>query len=361
MKMKTKNKIVIVILFLFALNEMQAQDPASSQFFFNPLYLNPAFAGTTKGARFGGIYRNQWPNVPSKFVSYNAWGDIYNPLFHGGLGLIAMQDVSGEGMFKTTTIGFVQSYERAIPKVVRLRAGYNITAINKKIDFSRLVFPDQLDPVMGQIYASKANPVVAAGKTFIDFTAGFIADAPNFTIGGSQVTNTVGYVMNHLTEPQQSVIVGNGTLPRKHTLHYTMIVSVKGEGPKEKITYISPNIIWEKQGNFTSSVVGFYVTKAPLIGGLFYRKREFANFRDSDAFIVYLGVKYDFSKTSDVRIGYSYDVTINKLSSNALGAHELSIVFDFKGASMFSKNMKLKRKHKKAMDCEDFGSKSLIF
>lgn len=202
---------------------------------------------------------------------------------------------------------------------------------------------------------------MAAGKTFVDFTAGFIADAPNFRIGGSQVSNTFGYVINHLTEPQQSVIGGNGTLPRKHTVHYTMIVSVKGDGPKEKMTYISPNVIWEKQGNFTSSVLGFYVTKDPLIGGLFYRKRQFASFRESDAFIVYLGVKYNFSKTADVRIGYSYDVTINRLSSNALGAHEISMVFDFKNASMFSKNHKLRKRNKKAVDCEDFGSKSLIF
>lgn len=359
-----KKIITYILLLFFMLQDIQvlhAQDPASSQFFFNPMYLNPAFAGTTKGARFGGIYRNQWPNVPSKFVSYNAWGDIYNPLFHGGLGFIAMQDVSGEGMFKTTSIGLIQSYERAIPKIVRLRAGYNVTMINKKIDWSRLVFPDQLDPVMGQVYQTKANPGNAAGKTFIDFTAGFMADFPKFKIGESQVTNTIGYVMNHLTEPQQSVIGGTATLPAKHTVHYTMVISIADANPNEQTLYISPNIIWEKQGNFSNSVLGFYVTRDPLIGGLFYRKRKFESFKDSDAMIFYLGVKAAFSKYSDMRIGYSYDVTVNKLSSNTLGAHELSLVFEFKNATLFSKNHKLKKRNKRAIDCEDFGSKSLIF
>lgn len=350
-----------MLCFIF-MNDVKAQDPVSSQFFFNPMYLNPAFAGTTKGARFGGIYRNQWPNIPSKFVTYNAWGDIYNPLFHGGLGIIAMQDVSGEGKYKTTTIGFIQSYERAIPKIVRLRAGYNITLMNKKVDWSQLVFPDQLDPVMGQIYQSKAQPGNTAGKTFVDFTAGFMADFPKFRVGESQITNTIGYVMNHLTEPQQSVIGGTATLPKKHTVHYTMVISLSNDvNPKENALYISPNIIWEQQGKFSNSVLGFYVTKDPLIGGLFFRKRKFGNFTDSDALIIYLGVKANFNKYSDVRIGYSYDLSVNKLSGNSFGAHELSLVFDFKQATMFSHNSKLKRRNKKAVDCEDFGSKSLIF
>ncbi|MFL5753362.1 MAG: PorP/SprF family type IX secretion system membrane protein [Bacteroidia bacterium] len=353
-------KIILISLMLMG-GLLLAQDPASSQFFFNPMYLNPAFAGTTKGGRVGGVYRNQWPNVPSKFVTYNAWGDIYNPLFHGGLGFIAQQDISGEGLMKTTTFGLIQSFERAIPKIVRIRAGYNVSMINKRVDWSKLVFSDQLDAVQGQIYQSKAIPGAAAGKIMVDFDAGFMLDFPKFRLKESQITNTFGYVANHLTQPNQALTGGNAPLPMKHTVHYTMVISIADNNPNEKSLYISPNIIWEKQGNFTTSNFGFYVTRDPLIAGLFYRKKQTLNFKDSDAFILYLGLRKELSETVAMRVGYSYDVTISRLTSNTMGSHEVSLIFEFKRAELFSKNHKLHKRNKRAMECEDFGSKSMIF
>jgi type IX secretion system PorP/SprF family membrane protein len=354
-------KRILVTLLLFFELGMFAQDPASSQFFFNPMYLNPAFAGTTRGGRVGGVYRNQWTSVPSKFTTYNAWADIYNPAFHGGLGVIAMQDVSGEGTLKTSSFGIIQSFERAIPKIVRIRAGYNVCVINKRVDWSKLVFSDQLDAVHGQMYQTKAIPGPSAGRTLIDFDAGFMLDFPKFKIGESQITNTIGYVNNHITQPNQSLAGDNAPLPMKHTIHYTMVISIADKNPNEKSLYISPNLIWEKQGNFTTSNVGFYVTRDPLIAGLFFRKRQTLNFRSSDAMIVYLGLRKDLGGSAAMRIGYSYDLTVSNLAANTMGSHELSLIMEFKGAELFSKNHKLRKRNKRAMECEDFGTKSMIF
>ena len=46
-----------------------AQDPQFSQFYAAPLYLNPAFAGSSELARVGINYRNQWPAMPGNFVT----------------------------------------------------------------------------------------------------------------------------------------------------------------------------------------------------------------------------------------------------------------------------------------------------
>ena len=44
-------------------HDLKAQDPQFTQFYANPLYLNPAFAGTARCPRICMNYRNQWPNL----------------------------------------------------------------------------------------------------------------------------------------------------------------------------------------------------------------------------------------------------------------------------------------------------------
>lgn len=39
-------KLLFTVLCLFIVAEVEAQDPQFSQFYANPIYLNPAFAGT---------------------------------------------------------------------------------------------------------------------------------------------------------------------------------------------------------------------------------------------------------------------------------------------------------------------------
>jgi type IX secretion system PorP/SprF family membrane protein len=336
-----------------------AQDPSFSQFYSNPLYLNPAFAGSNHNGRIGGNYRNQWPRIPGKWITYNAFGDIYTPPFSGGLGFIAMQDVAGEGLLSTSSFGLIQSFERPIPKVVRIRAGYNVSVISKKVDWSRLTFSDQLDPTKGNIYETKAVP--SNGKTFVDFAAGFILDFPRFRISKSELTNTFGMSFNHLTQPNQSLTGGTAApLPLKTTIHYNLVISTGGSTPGEKTLYVSPNFIYEKQNEYRTFNFGFYVTKDPMIAGIFFRKKEVANFRDSDALILYVAVRSDINKSATMRLGYSYDLTVSGLAPNTMGAHELSIVFEWKDARLKGKNGG-RRNGKKVDDCIEFGSNALIF
>ena len=52
--------------------DVYAQDPQFTQFYANPLYLNPAFAGTARCPRICMNYRNQWPNLSGTYVTYSA-------------------------------------------------------------------------------------------------------------------------------------------------------------------------------------------------------------------------------------------------------------------------------------------------
>ncbi|MDZ7648916.1 MAG: type IX secretion system membrane protein PorP/SprF [Cytophagales bacterium] len=56
-------KHTLLLLFLGMGMAAHAQDPQFSQYYAAPLYLNPAFTGTTQDHRFITNYRNQWPNA----------------------------------------------------------------------------------------------------------------------------------------------------------------------------------------------------------------------------------------------------------------------------------------------------------
>ncbi len=65
---KTILSVICGVFFVFA----QAQDPLFTQFYANPTYISPAFAGTSIQSRFAANYRNQWPGIPKPIISYSA-------------------------------------------------------------------------------------------------------------------------------------------------------------------------------------------------------------------------------------------------------------------------------------------------
>ena len=78
-----------------------SQDPQFSQFYANPLYLNPAFAGSARCARFNLNYRNQWPAISGNFVTYSASYDQHLYPLQGGIGAIMYLDRAGNGTLQT--------------------------------------------------------------------------------------------------------------------------------------------------------------------------------------------------------------------------------------------------------------------
>ncbi|MFN6037041.1 MAG: PorP/SprF family type IX secretion system membrane protein, partial [Bacteroidota bacterium] len=184
-------KISFIISFLFVLN-LFSQDPASSQFFFNQLYMNPAFAGINRDARVGFDYRRQWTGVPGRLETYDCWGDIYSNIFNGGLGMMIGEDISGDGLLRTTTTGIMQSFEYTVPKIVRIRAGVSVSGVIKRIDWNKLVFSDQIDPVLGVIYESNVQRPYGRTRTFADFGTGFMFDFHMIKTKHAVITNTAG-------------------------------------------------------------------------------------------------------------------------------------------------------------------------
>lgn len=63
---------LLILIFVGMYGSVYAQDPEFTQFYANPLYLNPAFAGSQRCPRVALNYRNQWPALSGTFVTSSA-------------------------------------------------------------------------------------------------------------------------------------------------------------------------------------------------------------------------------------------------------------------------------------------------
>src|SRR5437879_1863948 len=89
---------------IFPLDTVQAQDPHFTQFYANPLYLNPAFAGSAHCPRINLNYRNQWPALAGQFITASFSYDQQISSLSSGIGLMALTDNAGEGTLNTTNL-----------------------------------------------------------------------------------------------------------------------------------------------------------------------------------------------------------------------------------------------------------------
>lgn len=301
-----------------------AQDPQFTQFYANPLYLNPAFAGTARCPRVALNYRNQWPALSGTFVTTSASYDQDVRGLMGGLGLLVTHDQAGKGTLNTTTVSGIYSYTQAVSRKFSIKAGFQATYFQKSLDWSKLTFGDMIDPYRGFIYTT--NDVPRGGSVGnADFSAGLLGYTDIFF---------VGFAAHHLTEPNESLIVGVSKMPMKITGHAGAAIplGMKGKYGVAK-TRISPNILYQQQAAFRQMNLGMYIDHGPIMAGIWYRSR--------DAFIALIGFHTDRFK-----FGYSYDVTTSKLTTATAGSHEVSLTLQF--------DCKKKRRRVRTVPCPTF-------
>lgn len=301
---------IVFMAYFGALNPVFAQDPEFTQFYANPLYLNPAFAGTARCPRVTTNFRDQWPAISGTFVTYSAGYDQHIDALQGGIGLLVMNDRQGQGTINSTQASLIYSYQLNVTRNFSMKAGFQGTFFQKSLDWSKLTFGDMIDERYGFIYQTDEIQPDKSSTMGVDFSAGVLGYSKRYYFGAA---------VHHLTQPQESLIPnGKSKLPRKYTGHVGALIPFKARKPEEGS--ISPNILFQQQQNFSQLNLGVYVTKGPIVGGIWYR--------NADAFIVLLGIHTDV-----VKIGYSYDITTSKLTpsftNGTAGAHEVSFAVQF--------------------------------
>lgn len=321
---------IFYFLFLF---RSEAQDPHFTQFYNQPLYVNPAFAGINDGIKVGALYRNLWTKVPSKFNTFNVAAEMQNLNIGGGLGFIAGSDVEGEGFLRTLNFGAIYQYRIIIdPRNFIIQAGIQTSFFTQSIDWNKLVFSDQLDAVQGLVNptTTSATPPPISSKSFVDFDGGALArfNLKHHHRKSTVATGTLGFAVHHMAQPEQSLLNENARLPYKLSVHGGLVIPYKIPGSNSK-NVIAPSFLYEKQDLFQETIFGLNVMKEPFYAGVWYRNRNAPFAKNTDAIIANLGFMTKYDKNSEIRFGYAYDITINNLRGFAPGTNEITISISY--------------------------------
>ena len=313
--MKRYNRLaILLILLVVGAQGAKAQDVGFSQFYANPIYMNPAYAGSKVAPRISLSYRAQWPSLVSAFSTISASYDQYINDLHGGIGAIFMSDRQGDhGALSTNMFGATYAFRFKLARETYMSIALQASLVNVKLnwDLNYLRFGDQIDPSNGYINYTNAQTPENTSKMYPDFAAGIMA------YGHAWYAGVAGH---HLSQPNQG-FYGEDRVPMKITANVGGLINLSEEKRRTSslglgTPVISPNFIYQYQGGFHYFNYGLYLDWMPFLVGVWYRN----GVENSDAFIFMVGVQHNYFK-----VGYSYDVTVSELANTTAGAHEVTL------------------------------------
>lgn len=319
-------------LLLLAGVSAAAQDPIFSQFYAMPLQVNPGFAGSAIAPRVGAAYRNQWSGFDNAYRTYALFYEQSLDRLNSGIGFNLEGDNAGNGIYKTTRISAVYAYRLNVTDNFALKLGVEAGAYQTTLDWNKLIFPDQIDPIGGIGDGTGEVPPEFNSRTQLDISSGLLVLHNKFYLGAA---------LKHLNTPNDGILLVNNNLsrglPLRYTLHGGTEILVKKGNKVRQPSFISPNFLFVSQGPYQQLNVGAYAGLGSIIAGAWYRH----TFRNSDALILMAGFTEGIFK-----MGVSYDLTVSGLSGRSGGTYELTLGF------LFDQNEKLRKKKRHDLnDC----------
>lgn len=301
-----------------------AQDPGFTQYYAAPLYMNPAFAGTTQQHRAAVNYRNHWASLPNAFVTYALSYDYNIKGSNSNVGLVVSTDRAGTASLRTTNLGAIYSYSIPLNDKIRVMPAIQVGYVSQSIDFSKLVLPDQLQ--FGNSGAPSTDPDLrnTTGVSHFDFSSGFLFyDSKRW----------LGFSAHHLNRPNQTMIDGESTLPIRYSVHAGWKIPLNLGPMRRGITSsINPSVNYRQQGRFNQLDIGANYYYRMLMLGLWYRgiplQQDMPRTVNHDALAVAFGLSMN-----NLIFAYSYDMTISKLNPAATGgSHEVGLILHMQAA-----------------------------
>ncbi len=294
MKLLLRSFSIVFILVFGSQISFGQQRPVYSQYLFNALAINPAFAGSQDQFSSTAIYRDQWVNFPGAPTIQTLSANTAFAKKKIGVGFVLSNDQVGVH----NNVGLYLSYAYRIRfqrgvLAMGLQAGFN----NLKSDFSELNIKDLNDPNLSGIF-NKFNPNFGTGVFYVNdvFYAGV----------------SIPYLLNN------KVFQGDDFLTQARERRNYFITAGRVFDLNEDMQ-IKPSTLVRMQEQAPLGVdLNLQLIFRQIISlGSSYR------FGDSMIF------NFELQMNENFRIGYAYEWTLSAIGDFSRGSHEVMINYRF--------------------------------
>lgn len=302
----TMKKLFIIISFgiiFTSVKDVKAQsEPMFSQYTFNEIFINPAYAGSHDAISLSSVYRKQWANIEGAPTTKTF--TAHTPLFSNkvGLGLTIYNDVIGVA----NQTGYFANY------------AYRIKLNKGTISLGMLAGVNGYQERLSEIKTTQAGDNRFASNTPTVY-------APNFGFGtyyytkrfyiGLSVPRLIANKLN--IGPNGEVQSVDGSF-LKSELHYFLATGFVFE--VNPLVKIRPTLMLKTVVNapmeYDLNLMGIFYNSLWLGGG----------YRSGDSWNLLTALQI----SNQLRVGYSYDYTFTSLKDFAGYTHELSVNYVFK-------------------------------
>ena len=293
-----KTKIIGLITLLLSIASYGQQDAQYTQYMYNTISVNPAYAGSRQAMSIFALHRTQWVGIEGAPVT-NSFS-INTPISESkvGLGLSFVNDQIGPSDENNIAIDF--SYTIPASEKYKMSFGIKASANLLNVDLTKL---DQYpgDPIFEHNIDNKFSPNIGVGF-YLDSDKGYLGlSAPNLIetehFDGSATSSSTSHIATE-------------------KINYYLIAGY--------VFDMSPSL------KFKPSLQTKYVQGAPLQVDLS------ANFMIEEKFVAGLAYRWSaamsamvgFQVSDSFFVGYAYDFDTTDLADYNSGSHEIFLRYE---------------------------------
>jgi type IX secretion system PorP/SprF family membrane protein len=295
--MRILSPLITAAIMVISVGVRAQQEVMVSQYMFDQLLINPAYAGSHAYASGALLHREQWLNMPGAPTTSIAAMDAPFMGRKMGLGFTLVHD----------QIGISRDMEMAGHYAYKLRTGTNSTlSFGLKAGLSlysarvsELTYWDANDAVYQNDVRNAVLGKFGFGLYWHDDISWIGISVPTLYAADGSISKDVSNVYDHY-----------------YTQHYYLYTG--------RVFEVSEDI------DLKPSVLIKYEPQAPLHGDVnlnaLYKERFGlgAGYRTGDAFVGMV----EYQINPHLRIGYAYDATVSRLSVYSGGSHEIMLGID---------------------------------
>jgi type IX secretion system PorP/SprF family membrane protein len=272
---------------------------------FNPIFINPAYAGYKEQPYFQSYYRKQWAGLYGSPETFAFGMDVFLPEQKLGVGLVGLVDKLG-AQKNTSLLGNI-SYRLRFENDRYLNLGLALGLINRMVDGTKLFPGDMDDPVLVEMKNNVIFPEGRVGAFYFDdyFFVGFSVD--NLIPKGKVLDREL------IAAPSTHINLSAGTwmdINADVALKPSMLFVDDFKAPS-RLDVNASFVFLEK----------FWVG-ASYRTAIDYAKRSSSQSIKNSSSIVGL---FEIFVKGGLRIGYAYDHNLTGLDIRSFSTHEISV------------------------------------